>query len=143
MRIQHKLVECIPEKIERGVLYVSLTHTTAIHLCCCGCGREVVTPLEKNGWRVQFDGQTVSLYPSIGNWRFECQSHYWIKNSEIRWAEKWSRQKIAAVRNQDPRSEADASLIGPIGHSPKVEIAQLQEPAFSTSLWLRLRKFLP
>lgn len=29
-------------------------------------------------WTLIFDGDTVSLDPSIGNWSFHCQSHYLI-----------------------------------------------------------------
>jgi len=28
----------------------------------------------------------VSLAPSIGNWSFPCNSHYWITGNEVRWA---------------------------------------------------------
>jgi len=45
MNITHKFVEFIPEKIEEGVLYISIQYCTAIHNCVCGCGNEVVTPL--------------------------------------------------------------------------------------------------
>jgi len=34
----------------------------------------VVTPLSPTGWSLIFDGETVSLYPSIGNWNFPCRS---------------------------------------------------------------------
>jgi hypothetical protein len=89
MTLQHKFVELIPEVIEENVLYLSITYRTAIHKCACGCGNEVVTPLSPKGWRMTFDGQTISLYPSIGNWNFECQSHYWIKSNQIVHANKW------------------------------------------------------
>ena len=42
-RIAHEFVEFIPEKLEEGVVYVSFEYATAMHLCCCGCGREVST----------------------------------------------------------------------------------------------------
>ena len=44
-RLGHEFVEGIPERLEEGVLYVSILYATAMHLCACGCGREVVTPL--------------------------------------------------------------------------------------------------
>jgi hypothetical protein len=43
--ITFQFVGYIPDKIEEGVLYVSIQYCTAIHKCVCGCGNEVVTPL--------------------------------------------------------------------------------------------------
>ena len=67
MKMQHKFVEFIPDELENGVLYVSVTYATAIHECCCGCGNEVVTPLAPNDWQLTFDGESITLFPSIGN----------------------------------------------------------------------------
>lgn len=80
-----KFVKYIPNTLEDGVLYISKEYGTAIHKCPCGCGNQVVTPLASNGWELKSNGSTVSLYPSIGNWNFECKSHYWIINNEVRW----------------------------------------------------------
>jgi hypothetical protein len=89
---QHKFVEIIPDELEEGVLYITIEYCTAIHKCVCGCGNEVVTPLSPKDWRLTFDGKSVSLYPSIGNWGFECQSHYWIKNNNVLFVEKWENK---------------------------------------------------
>ena len=97
--IQHKFVELIPDVIEDGVLYISLKYCTAIHKCVCGCGNEVVTPISPTDWQLTFDGKSVSLSPSIGNWNFECRSHYWIKNNNIEHARKWSQDEIEEERN--------------------------------------------
>ncbi len=94
MILQHKFVEFIPEQLEDGVLYISLTYCTAIHKCACGCSNEVVTPFSPNDWKMTFDGKTISLSPSIGNWNFDCRSHYWIRNSEIILARKWDDEEI-------------------------------------------------
>ena len=99
--IQHKFVEFIPDVIEEGILFISVDYCTAIHKCICGCGNEVVTPLSPTDWEITFDGKTISLSPSIGNWGFECKSHYWITKSRIRLARKWSETKIADTRNTD------------------------------------------
>ena len=90
MILQHKFVEFIPDVLEDGILYISIEYCTAIHKCVCGCGNEVVTPLSPNDWELTFNGKRVSLYPSIGNWNFDCQSHYWIKNSTVKHIRKWS-----------------------------------------------------
>lgn len=99
--IQYKFVEFIPDTIEDGILYISVEYCTAIHKCACGCGKEVVTPLSPTDWAISFNGKTVTLSPSIGNWNFDCKSHYWIKSSEIRWAGKWSDMKISEGRKED------------------------------------------
>ncbi len=94
MILQHKFVTNIPDQLEDGVLYISIEHCTAIHKCICGCGNEVVTPFSPTGWSLTFNGKTISLNPSIGNWNFECKSHYWIKNSKIEFARTWSDREI-------------------------------------------------
>lgn len=96
--MQHKFVENIPDQLEEGVLYISLAYCTAIHKCVCGCGNEVVTPLSPTDWELTFNGETISLHPSIGNWSFECRSHYFIIKNEIRHALKWSSRQIETGR---------------------------------------------
>jgi len=61
----------------------------------------VVTNLSPNGWQLIYDGQTVSLYPSIGNWNFKCRSHYWITHDTVQWAENWSDKKIQRAKQFD------------------------------------------
>ncbi len=99
--LTHEFLETIPTELKAGTLYVSITYATAAHNCCCGCGREVVTPLSPAHWQLTFDGETVSLYPSIGNWGFPCQSHYWIRRDRAVWAPRWSREEIAEGRARD------------------------------------------
>jgi hypothetical protein len=99
--LQHKFVEFIPVELEDKVLYISLDYCTAIHKCICGCGNKVVTPLSPAQWKLTFDGNSISLFPSIGNWSFECQSHYWIINNKIRLAKKWNKRKIDEGKKMD------------------------------------------
>ncbi len=97
MRMTHfrpQFVESVPERLEAGVLYVSMELATAIHLCACGCGQEVITPFSPTDWKLCFDGEHVSLDPSIGNWSFACRSHYWIRGGKVRWSTAWSDEKI-------------------------------------------------
>jgi Family of unknown function (DUF6527) len=93
-----EFIELAPPELQVGVLYVSMRYSTAIHRCCCGCGRKVVTPLSPTDWQLFFDGDSVSLTPSIGNWSFKCQSHYWIRKNRVEWAPRWTRKKIEAGR---------------------------------------------
>lgn len=106
MKLSHKFVKNIPElnHLEDGMLYVSIDYSTAIHKCCCGCGSEIVTPLSPDKWKLIFDGKTVSIYPSIGNWDYPCRSHYWITNNEIDWAPKWSREEVEHARIKEVQS---------------------------------------
>jgi hypothetical protein len=84
-----------------GTIYVSMACGTAVHACCCGCGRKVFTPFGVTDWKLIFDGDTVTLDPSIGNWNFPCQSHYSIVRNEIRWATRWSQTQIDSGRELD------------------------------------------
>lgn len=101
--IDHKFVEFIPEQkeMEDGVVYVSLEYDTAIHNCMCGCGEQVVTPLSPTDWKLTYNGESISLYPSIGNWEYDCRSHYWIKKGKVLWAEDWSKERVDANRSID------------------------------------------
>jgi len=89
MILTHKFVEYIPDELESGILYISMNYCTAVHKCVCGCGNEVVTPISRKGWKLIFDGETISLTPSIGSWNLACKSHYFITNNAVRFARKW------------------------------------------------------
>jgi len=99
-------VEAAPAHLEEGVFYISLKFKTALHLCCCGCGREVVTPLGPAAWSIRQEGEAVSLHPSIGNWGFPCKSHYWIRRNRVEWASPYSEKEIERVRERDRRDMA-------------------------------------
>ncbi len=74
-----------PTELEPGILYVCLECNVAIHLCPCGCGEKVVLPLAPDQWNFSYDGDGVTLSPSIGNFQFPCQSHYFIRNNRVVW----------------------------------------------------------
>jgi hypothetical protein len=65
----------VADAMAPGILYISMKYAMASHKCACGCGLEVVTPLSRTDWSLQYDGESISLDPSIGNWGFPCQSH--------------------------------------------------------------------
>lgn len=92
--LEHVFLDTIPDELEDGKLYISLRFRVIMHSCCCGCKDKVVTPLSPARWKMTFDGKTISLSPSIGNWNSDCQSHYWITNSEVEWAGKWTKSDI-------------------------------------------------
>ena len=105
-RIKHQFVEFVPATLEPGTIYVSVEYATCQHLCLCGCGEKVITPLTPTDWELTFDGEAISLDPSIGNWSFDCQSHYMIRRGRVRWAEAWSKERIDANRRRDQRRKA-------------------------------------
>ncbi len=100
-KLTHEFVEYVPRELKAGVVYVSIPFATVIHKCCCGCGQQVVTPLAPSQWTLSYDGKSVSLHPSIGNWNFPCRSHYWIRQNKVVWADQWSANRITATQQRD------------------------------------------
>lgn len=99
--IRAQYVEVMPKVLCEGVLYISEKHRTASHLCCCGCGSKIVTPLKPGRWRLKTTGGGVTLTPSVGNWSLACQSHYVIENGRIRWARGFTPEQIERNRVRD------------------------------------------
>lgn len=98
---RHEFVDEIPEVLEESVVYVCIPYATVLHKCACGCRLEVVTPLTPTDWSVSFNGASISLRPSIGNWSFPCQSHYWLRDGHVDWSARWSERKISENRKRD------------------------------------------
>jgi hypothetical protein len=138
-RLRPEFVTFAPSVLEPGVLYVSMEYATVLHACCCGCRNKVVTPLAPGRWSLTYDGKTISLEPSIGNWSFPCQSHYWIERNVVVWDRPFSRVEIAGVRAADRRDMELAAKHAAHRQRPSTRTGQLavqQEPA--TSWWRRL-----
>ena len=110
-RFDHEFVDHVPEKPAEGVLYVSMRYATVIHLCACGCGSEIVTPLDPTDYTLAYDGDTITLRPSVGNWRLPCRSHYFITKSRVHWAGDMTAEQIAAGRARDRYAKQLASGI--------------------------------
>ena len=126
-------VDSVPQRLEVGRLYVSLRYRTVTHLCACGCGVEVNTPLHPTGWSITYDGVAASLWPSVGNWGEECGSHYLIEKNIVRWSRSWSHAEILdgrAKRRRDIREY----------HGDKSVTEVVPSLRLSTALaWLRRR----
>jgi Family of unknown function (DUF6527) len=139
--IKHEFVEFVPGELQEGTLYISIPYEMAVHLCACGCGIKVVTPISPPEWRLIWDGDTVSLYPSIGNWQFPCRSHYWIRSNRVEWARAWSEREILESRRRDAEELeeyfADKSR-SDSGHASTEPAADPQRP----SILHRLRRLL-
>lgn len=140
--VKPQFVPIIPEQLVDGVLYVSEPHRIAIHRCCCGCGEEVVTPLSPAEWQLERRGLSVSLYPSIGNWNFRCQSHYWIRRNRVVWAGALSAEHIALVQGHD--RTAKAAHIAEVNAAKDRAAAVPASPtrAPRRSAWHRLRAWI-
>lgn len=104
--LEHRFVETFPEPLEPGVLYVSMDYGSAAHSCCCGCGEEVVTPLTPTDWNITYDGETITLHPSVGSWTLPCRSHYVIRRNRVLEAPPWSDAEVSAERRRDRRAKA-------------------------------------
>ncbi|MEK4486934.1 DUF6527 family protein [Psychrobacillus sp. FSL H8-0484] len=101
LQFQHVFTTTIPSKLENNTLYISIPYNTVLHKCACGCGEEVSTPLSPTDWKLTYNGESVTLYPSIGNWSYKCRSHYWIREDRIEWADDWSEKQIIESRKLD------------------------------------------
>lgn len=142
--LTHEFVEYIPDKLQDGTIYISVKYATAVHKCCCGCGNEVVTPLAPTEWKLIFDGQSISLYPSIGNWSFACQSHYWIKKNKVRWAPRWSQEKINAGRVHDSlaKNRYFVQIYTPTTHDANASTRGQKEDGSTESFWCKVKRQL-
>lgn len=104
--LEHRFVRNVPRELEAGVLYISMEYATAVHSCCCGCGERVVTPFTPTDWRITFDGESVTLNPSVGNWNQNCRSHYVIEKNRVIECGQWSDVRVEAERLRDKRAKA-------------------------------------
>lgn len=130
--LKHEFVEFIPDQLMEGTVYISIPYATVVHKCCCGCGSEVVTPLGATDWQLVFDGESISLMPSIGNWSLPCQSHYWIRRNRVKWAPKWTLAQIEATRAAD-RAAKQEYFAG------SRDIAQTAPAASRRNIWSRIK----
>lgn len=103
-RLEPLFVEEVPRELEAGKLFISIPYATAVHLCPCGCGNEVVTTLHPARFSMTYDGETVSLHPSVGNSSLLCRSHYFIDENLVRWCTPLSERSIALARARDQRA---------------------------------------
>lgn len=99
--VEPVFVKTIPRELRAGALYVSMEYGTVVHSCCCGCGEEVVTPLTPTDWRIEYDGESITLRPSVGSWTLPCRSHYVIRANKVIACGNWNEKRIEAERARD------------------------------------------
>lgn len=88
-------VETIPadlSDLQAGTLYISMKYNTLVHRCPCRCGGLSEIGLHPATRRLIYDGQSVSIEPSIGVRTLPCRSHYWIRKNRIVWAKPLGRK---------------------------------------------------
>jgi hypothetical protein len=136
--VEPEFVEFIPADLTQGKLYVSMLYATTVHLCACGCGNKVVLPLSPAEWQLYFDGESVSLTPSVGNWGYPCRSHYWIRANKIRWAAPWTNAQIAAGRRRDAEVLDEYIACRDAAHKAVERSAQAATP-WHDQFWSKLR----
>uniref|UniRef100_UPI003216D327 DUF6527 family protein n=1 Tax=uncultured Draconibacterium sp. TaxID=1573823 RepID=UPI003216D327 len=103
--LRPEFVEYLPKELEEGILYISMKYKTAGHKCPCGCGNLVFTPFSPIDWQISYNGKGVTLTPSIGNWDYECRSHYWIMENEIQYAREFDSSEIEYIRRMDVKDK--------------------------------------
>lgn len=140
-RLEHTFVEHIPETVETGILYISMKYGTAAHSCCCGCGEEVVTPFTPTDWKMIFDGETVSLNHSVGNWTLDCRSHYVIKRGRVIKAGPWTDEQVAAERLRDQKAKSLHYAQQPKVSNAPGHTLDLEHKAEAKSIWQRIWHF--
>ena len=145
--LEHRFVRNVPRELEPGVLYISVDYATAVHSCCCGCGDRVVTPFTPTDWRMTFDGESISLLPSVGNWNQKCRSHYVIQQNRVLEAGPWTNAQVEVERRRDKK--AKAAHYGELREarsgdgSPAEGYAATQGRAqLFSSIWSRLKALL-
>ncbi|MGU3661514.1 DUF6527 family protein [Methylobacterium fujisawaense] len=142
---QHQLtprfLEEFPATLEPGILYVSMEYAGTAHLCCCGCGHEVNLALSPRDWKLTFDGESIAMWPSVGNWGLPCKSHYIIDGNRVVWAGGWSDEQIAAGRRHDRiiKERHFGETTTPI--APAVEVEAASAPQ-AQSWWNRMLQWL-
>lgn len=101
MRIELQRVRYMPKTLEPGILYFAEEFGAAAHLCACGCGTKIRTPIASTEWAIHEGPKGVTLCPSVGNWQQPCRSHYVITDGEVDWRGAWADAEIEAGRHRE------------------------------------------
>lgn len=96
-------VQYMPRELEPGILYYSKEFGIAGHMCPCGCGNKIITPIGPTDWSMSIRKEKPTLYPSIGNWQIPCRSHYWITQGQVKWSYQWTEDQIEDGRKKEEK----------------------------------------
>lgn len=136
-RISHlepKFVELMPKVFESGILYISTTYLLMLHLCACGCGEKVVLPIHPMQWHFTYNGDDVTVHPSIGNIGTTCNSHYWVINGDVEWSTDISAAEAARRRIRDQQEVSR--------YNDKPTLNNQSQHLSKKSLWERVMNFI-
>jgi hypothetical protein len=122
--VAFECVDSIPQTLPaESTVYISIPGRATAHLCMCGCGEKVVHPLRPHRWSLTYDGETISMSPSIGNSGLACKSHYWIKRSRVEWWRPLTDEQVAFGMRRDGWSKrldpADMPADDEVGAEPR------------------------
>lgn len=141
-RLRAAFVDGIPDRLDDGVLYVSLEHDAMMHLCACGCGNEVSTPLGPTDWRLTWDGASISLAPSVGSGGLACRSHYVINRNAVRWLPPMTDSSIAdeqdRTRTAKDRYWGAATYVNDAPDATPPSPPEPPKPSWWRQMWTRL-----
>ena len=146
--IRPEYVQQLPDHLVEGVLYISEEFSLTAHKCCCGCGEDVFNKLGPAKWQLtKVPNGTVSLHPSVGNWKYACRSHYFIRNNRVVDAGPMSAAGIELVKQRDLRdrdkyiaqlnAQADATEWSRLGWWGKVRAVLRKKWRLLRSFWAR------
>ncbi len=95
-------------------------------------------------WKLTYDGETISLNPSVGNWNLACRSHYVIKKGRVIEAGPWSDDQVAAERKRDRNAKArhyGTASVSLFDEATEPFNATTGDGAAKPSRWERVRRF--
>lgn len=138
-RFRPAFVSDIPEELEPGVLYLALEYDAMAHLCACGCGKEVATPIGPTDWRIAWDGVGITVRPSVGNGSLDCRSHYVIDAGRTRWLPPMTDHEIVDERGRTARAKG-LHEPPPLDRQPAEQMAI--EPPPKAPWFVRLLNYL-
>lgn len=145
--LRPEFVTSFPTPMKHGVMYVSVDYNSCGHLCACGCRQEVITPLSPAQWTVTYDGENVSMRPSIGNWSLPCRSHYVVDRGKVRRARDFTQSEVAWNRFRDRallegRYSDDESLLDWPTDKPDPPTNYLKPDVRRDGVWKRMIRSL-
>ncbi len=124
-RLRPSFVTDIPECLEPGVLYMALEYDAMAHVCACGCGNEIATPIGPTDWNIAWNGVGLTVRPSVGNGSLPCRSHYLIDSSRVVWLPPMTDGEIVYERVRTARAKG-------LYHEPAVAIPAAADPPSHT-----------
>jgi hypothetical protein len=151
-------VDSYPDVLKEGVIYVSERFSQATHLCCCGCGTQIVTSLKPAKWSLYKspDG-SITIRPSIGNSNSPCKSHYYITSNVVEWEMPMTPASTNRARRLDqadllrtygPRATGQTEELEatpgarPVQNQPPVAASAVKQRGLIARLWARFGKWV-